>query len=112
MLAKGNRMKPGLRALSLSVLLFLSSAAAGNCTGEQIKFSFASISAHTAFSLIADFAGLELDMDKTINRSEPVKFDCMHWRKAASFLAREFKDQKARSNKFRSIDIFSTIADW
>jgi hypothetical protein len=39
---------------------------------------------------VADFASLQLEMDKSINRSQPIEFDCMHWKKAASHLAKEF----------------------
>lgn len=90
MLLAGNRMKSKLRIISFTVLIFLSSAAAGSCSEEQIKFSFANISAQTAFSLVADFAGLELSIDKTTKQSQTIKFDCMHWKKAASYMAKEY----------------------
>ena len=83
-------MKIKLRIIFLALLFHLNPAFAGNCTGEQIEFSFSSIAARSAFSLVADFAGLQLEMDESIERSQPINFDCMHWRKAASHLANEF----------------------
>lgn len=83
-------MKIKLRIFLLALLFHLPSAFAGNCTGEQIEFSFSNISARTAFSIVADFARLQLEIDESINRSRPINFDCMHWKKAASHLANEF----------------------
>ena len=86
----GNRMNIKLRIILLALLFHLPSAFAGNCTGEQIEFSFSNISAQTAFSIVADFASLQLEIDESIKRSKPIRFDCMHWRKAASRFANEF----------------------
>ena len=83
-------MMTKVRIISLAILLHTSPVAAANCTGEQIEFSFANIPAHTAFSLVADFASLQLEIDESIKKSRPINFDCMHWRKAASHLAKEF----------------------
>jgi len=83
-------MKTKFEIFFLAILFYLPAGASGSCTGEQIEFSFANIPARTAFSLVADFASLQLEIDESINRSRPIKFECMHWRKAASHLASEF----------------------
>jgi hypothetical protein len=82
-------MKPKL-GFFLAILLYLPTAATGSCAGEQIKFSFSNIPARIAFSLVADFASLKLEIDESIKRSRPIKFECMHWRKAASHMAKKF----------------------
>ena len=55
-----------------------------------MEFLFSNIQANTAFSLVANFAGLKLEIDERIKRSKPIRFDCMHWRKAVAHRAKEF----------------------
>ena len=83
-------MTAKLRIIFLAFLFNIPTTYAGNCTGEEIEFSFSNISARTAFSLVADFSSLQLEMDESITRSQAIKFDCMHWRKAATHLAKAF----------------------
>ncbi len=79
-----------LHVTLLAFTVFLSNAMADDCTGEELTFSFSKIKANEAFSLVANYADLQLVMDHTINESRPIRFKCLHWRKAATHLAREF----------------------
>jgi hypothetical protein len=40
-----------------------------------------------AFAILADFAGLKADIDRSLTQSEPMKFGCTPWRQAAQSLA-------------------------
>jgi len=97
-------MKPRLLAAIFTATVFLSSVAEASCADEEVRFSFANIQAKTAFSLLADFAGLELDIDESIDTTRAIDFDCMHWRKAASFLAAEFGVNLKIYNGFIYVD--------
>jgi len=61
---------------------------------------------------VADFSGPRLETDQGIKRSGPVRLDGMHWRKAASGLAREFEvelevdNEQILTDYWRRISIF------
>ena len=83
-------MKTRIQIL-IGITLALSSLSTyANCSGDELKFAFKNIQAAKAFSLLSDFAGMTLDIDPAIIESGPIKFDCMRWREAASYLADEF----------------------
>ena len=84
------RMIAMLRVTLLTSSFFLPTAMADSCKGEEITFSFSNIKANQAFSLVANYADLKLVMDGDINESKPIRFSCLHWRKAATHLAEEF----------------------
>ena len=83
-------MKTRIRILIGIVLALSSLSTYASCSDDELTFAFANIKAVKAFSLLSGFAGLSLDIDNTITESGPIKFDCMHWQEAASFLADEF----------------------
>ena len=83
-------MKTKIQIL-IGIALALSSLPSyASCGGDELSFSFANLQVVKAYSLLSDFAGLELDIDTAITESGPIKFDCMHWKKAAAYLAEEF----------------------
>ena len=68
----------------------LSVAAYADCPDGEVKFSFRNLDARAAFALLADFAGLQADIDQSIKASGPINFDCTPWRVAAENLAGEY----------------------
>ena len=83
-------MKNKIRIL-IGIAFALSSLPShAKCGEDELRFLFDNLHAAKAFSILSDFSGLELDIDATIARSGPIEFDCMHWEKAAAYLAEEF----------------------
>jgi len=91
-------MKTRLLIAIFSALVFVAPVAEANCSGEEVRFSFENIGANTAFTLLANFAGMKLEIDDSISESQAINFDCMHWKKAASYLSEEFDVRLKISN--------------
>lgn len=76
----------------IGIALVLSSLPShADCGGYEISFSFTNLKVVKAYSMLSDFAELELDFDPEINESGPIKFDCMNWKEAAVYIAEEFE---------------------
>ena len=72
--------------LSLGCICFSISANA-NCPNGQLQFSFSNLKVGEAFAILADFAGLRAEIDRSLTQSEPMKFGCTPWRVVAKDLA-------------------------
>ncbi len=83
-------MKKYLAVFASVLVLGLSHTALANCAGEEVRFTFDELKVRSFFELIADFAGLRLQIDPEIVQSGPVNFDCTYWLIAAENIAREY----------------------
>lgn len=72
--------------LSLGCICF-SNAANANCPDGQLQFAFSNLKVIEAFAILADFAGLRPEIDRSLTQSEPMKFGCTPWRVVARDLA-------------------------
>ena len=64
-------------------------AMAADCRQNELEFNFSNLQVKRAFAIFADFAGLQAQIDQSIEQSEPMKFGCTDWRVAAESLARK-----------------------
>ena len=78
------------RTIALSLILgciCFSNTANANCPDGQLQFSFSNLKVSEAFAIFADFAGLRVEIDRSLTQSEPMNFGCTPWRVAAKNLA-------------------------
>src|SRR5262245_57843686 len=69
------------------VFATLSNAASAGCPDGALTFNFSNIKVIEAYAILADFAHLKPDIDRSLQQWEAMKFECVPWRVVAQDLA-------------------------
>jgi hypothetical protein len=80
-------VKRSLAAILCVSGMWIANPADAGCPDGQLQFAFSNLKVRDAFAILADFAGLKPEIDRSLTQSEPIAFGCTPWRAAAQDLA-------------------------